>query len=409
MTMHLPALLIASLIFAAWGKAASLPPLILISLDGFRWDYTELFPAESRTLRTLQREGVMARGLVPVFPSNTFPNHYTLVTGLYPARHGIVNNDFFDPESGGFFRYNQPAIVADAKWWGGEPIWVTAIKQGRKAAASFWVGSEAVIGGVRPTFWRNYDGSVPFEKRLDEVARWMALPDGERPDLIVLYLEDANGAGHQHGPASPEVATAIRRLDARIATLLECVRNAGHEPNVIIVSDHGMTATSPQRVIHLEDHLDVKTVQVDADGSVAALRPLDGDVEKVMRALRHVPHATAYRVEDLPAHFNFRGSPRIAPIWVLPEEGWHLVRRTTFERLKARYAYAGYLPGDHGYDPKIKNMHGVLVAHGPAFRRGAVLPEVENIHVYNLMCAVLKLKPAPNDGDERLVQAALVE
>ena len=160
---------------AAFARAASSgvgdPPLILISLDGFRWDYTDLFPAESPTIRALKRDGVAMRGLIPVFPTNTFPNHYTIVTGLYPAKHGIVNNDFFDPTLGMIFRYNQATTVRDPRWWGGEPIWVTAIKQGRKAAASFWVGSEAPVAGVRPTFWRNYDYSISFERRLEECVR----------------------------------------------------------------------------------------------------------------------------------------------------------------------------------------------------------------------------------------------
>ena len=389
------------------GKSES-SPLILISLDGFRSDYLDLFPAESPTLRSMRREGVTARGLIPVFPSNTFPNHYTLVTGLYPARHGIINNDFFDPATGQFFRFNQPQTIRDSRWWGGEPIWVTAIKQGRKAATAFWVGSDVAIGGIRPTFWREYDSRISFEKRLDEVTGWFRMPAGQRPELIAFYLEDANGAGHRHGPASREVAAAIQLLDTRVALLLESARRTGAEPNVVIVSDHGMTATSPQRVALLEEYIDLKAVQVDSEGSVAGLRPLDGDVEKLMRAARRIPHASAYRSEDLPKHFHFSGNPRIAPVWILPDEGWHVVHKATFERLRTRYSHAGYIQGDHGYDPKIPTMHGTFVAHGPAFRRGAEIPEVESVHVYNLLCAVLKLKPAPNDGDDRLVRGALV-
>lgn len=382
-------------------------PLILISLDGFRWDYCEKYPAESPTLRQLKREGVSARGLVPVFPSNTFPNHYTLVTGLYPAKHGIVNNVFLDPASGLIFRYNQPASVRDPRWWGGEPIWVTAIKQGRKAATAFWVGSEAEIAGARPTFWRHYDYSIPFEKRLDELAGWFEAAPAEQPALVAFYLEETNAAGHANGPDTPEVAAAVKLCDQRIAALLHRLRTDGLEPNLLIVSDHGMTATHLDRVVLLDDYVDRATIHLDDDGSVVSLRPLDGDVDTLMRALEKIPHAKAYRVADLPARFHFRDNPRIAPVWILPEEGWHVASRTTIDRHRRRYAARGYLAGDHGYDPALRNMHGLFIAHGPAFRRATELPEVENIHVYNLMCAVLGVKPAPNDGDNRLVQQVL--
>ena len=401
--------LLACLLFAGCAALRSAePPLLVISLDGFRWDYLEKYPAESATLRSLRRQGVTTRSLVPVFPSNTFPNHYSIVTGLYPSRHGIVNNDFLDASTGQFFRYNQPAVALDPRWWGGEPIWVTAINQGRKAAASFWVGSEVAIGGIRPTHWRPYNYSVPFETRLAEIHGWLKAPAAERPALIVLYFEETNSAGHTWGPDSPQVAAAVKLLDQRVATLLEAVRGEQIEPNVMIVSDHGMTGMSADRVVLLDDHLDLARITVDADGSVVALRPHDGDVAALVQALQRLPHARVYRVEDLPAHFHFGRTARTAPVWVLPEEGWHVGLRSGFERLRRRYAAnLGYVAGDHGYDPALPSMHGIFIGHGPAFRRGVELPPAENVHLYNLMCAVLGLRAAPNDGDDRLVRAAL--
>ena len=388
--------------------AAGTSPLILVSLDGFRWDYCDKYPDSAPTLRALRREGVTAQGLIPVFPSNTFPNHYTLVTGLYPARHGIVNNDFLDSSSGLIFRYNQPAAVRDPRWWGGEPVWVTAIRQGRRAATAFWVGSEAPVGGIRPTYWKPFDYSVPFERRLEEVAGWVTGPAADRAALVAFYLEETNSAGHTWGPDSPQVAAAVKLCDDRLAALLARLRREGLEPNLVVVSDHGMTPVAAARTVLLDDHLDRTRIQVDADGSVAALRPLDGDVEALFRLAEKIPHARAYRAADLPERFRFSGNPRIAPVWVLPEPGWHVGTRANFERLKQRYASAtGYLAGDHGYDPQLPDMHGFFLAHGPAFRRGVALPAVENVHVYNLLCAVLGIVPAANDGDDRLVRGAL--
>ena len=400
-------LVLTALARAAGSAPAS--PLILISLDGFRWDYCDRFPEETPTLRALKREGTSVRGLIPVFPSNTFPNHYSIVTGLLPAHHGIVNNDFFDPGSGQFFHFNLSNSVRDPRWWGGEPIWVTAVKQGHQAAASYWVGSEAEIAGARPTYWKSYDNTVSFETRLDEVMGWLGLPPDRRPALVAFYLEDTNSAGHSYGPGSPQVAAAVKLCDSRIATLLARIRATGTEPNLMIVSDHGMTATHVTRTVILEDVLDIATVQVESEGSALTLRPLDGDDAALVHRFEKIPHVKVYRAADLPAHFRFGGNARISPVWVLPEEGWHIGTRASFERLRKRYAHAGYVAGDHGYDPSLTTMRGIFIGHGPAFRSGVVLPETENIHLYNLMCAVLKLKPAKNDGDDRLIKAALTK
>jgi len=379
-------------------------PLLLLSLDGFRWDYCDLYPKETPTLHRLKRGGASARGLIPVFPSNTFPNHYSIVTGLWPAHHGVLNNVMFDPDSGRFFRNNLPAAVHDSRWWGGEPIWVTAIKQGRHSACSFWPGSEAEIEGVRPNHWKNFDPKESFEARLEELVGWFRVPPEERPDVTTFYLEETNSVGHNFGPASPEIATAIRLLDTRVGLIIQRLEAEGITPNVVIVSDHGMTEVKPERCVALDEYLDPSTVQVDFGGPVCGLRPKPGTtVDEVMSHLQKLPAgAKAYRAEDLPERFHLKGNARIPPIWVLPAEGGSVSSKELLA------SWLSKTRGEHGFDPALESMHGTLIVQGPAFRSdGAVIDPVENIHLYHLFCALLHVKPTPNDGDERLVKSLL--
>lgn len=398
-------LLFRRLVFiAAFGcaHAAESPPLLLISMDGFRWDYCTLHPAETPNLRALIREGTTARSLIPVFPTNTFPNHYSIATGLRPARHGMINNEFFDSSTGEVFNFKNPAAVGAAKWWGGEPIWTTAVLQGRPAASYFWVGSEAENHGVRPTFWKRYDYSVPFAQRLEELVAWLHLPPAQRPAFIAFYFEETNSVGHTYGPDSPELAAAVRLLDTQFGTLRTRLAAEGVTPNFVIVSDHGMAPVSVDRAIVLEDYIDPKTVQIDFAGSVVGLQPLSGDTASLMAQLAQIPHAQAYLADDLPPHFHLSDGPRIAPVWILPELGWHVLPRKKYELTRQKYNQ-----GDHGYDPAVPAMHGIFIASGPSFKTGVVTAAVENIHIYNLLCAALRLTPAPNDGDDRLIRAAL--
>jgi predicted AlkP superfamily pyrophosphatase or phosphodiesterase len=408
-----------------------IPPLLLVSMDGFRWDYSALHPAETPHLRQYAAEGISARELIPVYPSNTFPNHYAIATGLYPAHHGIINNEMFDPKLGEYFHYTLPADVGNSRWWGGEPIWVTAIKQGRKSASYYWVGSEAAIAGVLPTYTMHFNmaqyTSAPFEGRIDEVVRWLKLPPGQRPAVITFYLEETNSAGHKFGPDSPELAAAVKLLDGRLGALMDRLRSERLPVNLIVVSDHGMTPVSPDRVMLLDDYLDPKTVQIDFQSPVMGLRPLQGKAEDILHALANLPHGKAYladnqpppgglaglwhwldcrvirRSDYLPARFHLTGNPRIPDVWVVPELGWHIETRAM-----SRVPTMHDQKGDHGFDPKYRAMHGILIADGPSFKTGGeVIGPVPNIDIYNLMCAALHLTPAPNDGDDTLVQAFL--
>jgi predicted AlkP superfamily pyrophosphatase or phosphodiesterase len=389
---------------ASAAPAAPPPPLLLISLDGFRSDYCDLYTAETPHLRQLMREGVHARGLIPVYPSNTFPNHYTIVTGLYPSHHGIINNTFYDPTVGKFFHYNQTASAQDPRWWGGEPVWITAVKEGRTSACAFWPGSEAEIEDRHATWWTPYDYKIPFEQRLDQLATWLTLPPERRPAVTVFYLEETNSVGHAHGPHSPEIAAAVKLLDARVGAILDRLAAIHVAANIVVVSDHGMAPTDRNRIVFVDDYLDLATTQVDFDESVAGLRPLgSATVETMMTALAKIPrdHAIAYRAEDLPPRFHIDAdNPRVPPVWIVPAEGWEVMTRQDAAHWNSL--------GQHGYDPALPSMHGILIARGPSFRRdGSTVPAVENVNVYNLLCAAAGLHAAPNDGDDRLVRSML--
>jgi predicted AlkP superfamily pyrophosphatase or phosphodiesterase len=373
--------------------AAHRPPLIVISLDGFRWDYLDrgLTPILTR----LASEGVRARGLVPSFPSKTFPNHYSLVTGLYPEHHGIVDNVIHDSVLGAWFRIPDTAAVRDARWWGGEPVWVTAERQGVPSAAMFWPGSEAAIGGVRPSHWRPYDARVADGARVLQVMDWLELPPDARPGVVLLYFSDTDDAGHRYGPASPQTDSAIAKVDGEIGHLLELLdaRGLGGRVDLVVLSDHGMAATDTSRVVVLDRYLDPGAAELVQAGPVLSLNPRPGFEDSVARALARLPHTTSYRRADTPPRWHYRVNPRI-PAWVgVVDEGW-----LVGERLALQLMPRAFVGGNHGYDNALVSMRGILIASGPAFRRGATVDAIQNIHVYDLLCRAAGLRPAPNDG-----------
>ncbi len=377
--------------------------VILVALDGFRWDYLERF--KPPTLTRLAAEGVCAERMVPSFPTFTFPNLYTLVTGLRPARHGIIANHMFDPEWRANFALGS-ASVQESRWWEGEPLWVTAQKQGVRAACMFWPGSEAEIGGVRPWQWRIYDGQMTARARVQAVLDWLALPAAERPRLITLYFHEADTAGHRFGTDSPELAAAVSEVDTALAQLLAGVKQRALEDivNLVLVSDHGMAEVSPDRTIVLSDLLPLPAVQVDFAGAVAGLRPLPEAVERTYAALQtQQSHFRVYRRAEVPERLHFRDHRRIPPLVLVADEGWTLLKRPLLDD----EARENFQRATHGFDPELPSMGATFLAWGSACRRGVTLAPFENVHVYSLVCAMLGLKPAANDGDDRLVVEVL--
>lgn len=379
------------------------PPVILVSLDGFRWDYLDLY--EAPALEALARGGVQAEKLIPVFPSKTFPSHYSAVTGLYPGNHGIISNTIYDPETGERFSLSNRDAIVDARWWGGEPIWVTAEKQGQIAATYFWPGSEAPIQDVRPTHWFEYDGEVPGEDRVDQVLAWLELPDGERPSIITLYFSDVDGAGHRHGPNAPEVAEAVARVDGYLQRLLDGLqsRQMLDSVNLLITSDHGMAETSPERVVFLDDYFNPDEAHVVDYSPVLMMYPPEGHGERIHQALRADPHLDVYWKDELPERFHLN-HPLTPPLLAVAAEGWVIATRSYYERDPDRYA-----GGAHGYDNLAPSMGGLFIAHGPAFKSGLTAPSFEIVHLYEMMCGLLGLEPAPNDGEPDALTEILAE
>lgn len=374
--------------------------VLMISFDGFRWDYPELHGMP--TLLALAKEGVRAESLVPSFPSKTYPNHYTLVTGLRPEHHGIVANWMWDPKWKTTFSLSDRSSVEDGRWWEGEPIWAGAELHGAVSASSFWPGSEAAIGGVRPTYWRRYDASVADEARVDEVLGWLDLPPERRPRLITLYFDEPDRSGHAFGPASPEARTAVAEDDALLARLRAGIAVRGLENAVdwIIVSDHGMTAADPAKSIVLADYIDLEDLEagssIDALATFGLLDPKWGRTGRLERALaRAHPHLRVARKMKTPAHFHFRAHRRIPALVIWADLGWAIFR-TAADRDAARAAFPG---GAHGYDPAERDMHGLFVASGPSFKQGLRTPPLENVDVYPLLARLLGIPAAPNDGN----------
>ena len=389
------------------------PILLLVSLDGFRWDYLQR--GQTPNLTRLAERGVRSERLIPVFPSKTFPNHYSIVTGLYPEHHGIVANTMYDPVLNARFRMSDRQAVGDERWWGGEPIWVTAEKQGLLTAPFFWVGSEAPIQGFRPTYWQRFDDDFPNSERVDQVLAWLDLPSDERPSFLTLYFSDVDTAAHDHDPDSaPEVAAAVREVDNALGRLLSGLDDRGlsDRVNIIVVSDHGMTALSPERVILIDEYLDLEVANVVDWNPVLALWPAEDRIEEVYRDLVGAhPHLQVFRRQETPERLRYLQHRRIAPIVALADEGWWLGTKRGLESVWTPEDHdADRFPGGtHGYDPALESMGALFIGAGPAFRKGLVVPPFENIHLYNLMCEILGLEAAPNDGDPAAILPLLAD
>jgi hypothetical protein len=387
-------------------SANARPYVVMVSFDAFRHDYIDRYHPPA--LEDIARRGIRTSALIPSFPSKTFPNHYTLVTGLYPGHHGIVGNIFFDPATQLVYR-NNDSTVRQSRWYGGEPIWVTAERNGVKAGVYFWPGSEALIGGMHPTYWNRFDGKVSNADRVDGVVAWMRKPAADRPHLLLAYFNEVDDTTHHFGPDAPQTAVAVAGVDRALRRLLDsiAVLPIHDSVNVVVVSDHGMTLAPPSQVIPvvellLRGGIDTAGVLLSDNGPTMSLW-FHGDSARVRRARAalgaSLRNARAYLRAETPARWHVADNPKFGDLMLVAEDGFTLQRTS---RDKAPN------PGAHGYDPQVVNMQGVFLAAGPNVRPLGVIAPVENVNVYPFVAALLRLKDVPAvDGSLDVLRGAV--
>lgn len=410
MPAFLRALSLALLLLSA-GCATPPPPrhsatLLLISVDGLR--PADVNAAGMPALSALADANVRAEGMRPSYPALTFPNHYALVTGLRPDRHGIVHNSMADATLGRF-RTSDRATVESGSWWGGVPVWVSAQRAGLRTATMFWPGSEADIDGVRPWQWRPYRDGTRAADSVAQVLQWLALPASERPRLVTMYLDQVDEASHEHGPDSPQAAAARREVDAAVAQLLRGLRalHLTGATNLLVVSDHGFETIPPGQVLRVEDMAPPRVAEAVSDGQVISFAPLPGRTAEAERLLlgRHA-HYACWRKQALPARWHYGTHPRIPAIVCQMDAGWDALWPKKYAAAMQR---RDETRGSHGFDPDLPSMRATFIAAGPAFRHGVRLPVFDNVDVYPLLMRLLALPPEPGDGGIAPLLPALEE
>lgn len=380
------------------------PQLLLISFDGFRADY--ISKTDTPNFDKLIEQGVIAEGLIPIFPTKTFPNHYAIATGLYPENNGIIGNNMYDPEMDAKYAISDRSAVENPAWYKGEPIWNTVEKTGKKAGSMFWVGSEAPIQNMRPSHWKIYNESVPNKARIDTVLQWMT-ESNNSIDFGTTYFSLVDTQGHRFGPDSEEVIEAIQEADKIVGHLLDELKRVDPEGkiNIMIVSDHGMIAVSPEKRVLLDDYIDVDNIEMIAPSPALMFNVKEGvNKEEIYSALKtNEKHYKVYSKDDIPDRFHLKNNIRTTDFLVVAEEGYTIDSKEYFESRGPDYPKGG----THGFDNNNIKMDALFVAHGPAFRKGIKLGRIENVHLYEVMTKILKIEPAPNDGDLNAVKEIL--
>lgn len=369
-------------------SAAYSGKVLLVSMDGFRWDYLQNVSGLDNFKR-LAKQGVSVDYVNNTFVTKTFPCHYTIVTGLYQDSHGIIANRMYDRQRNASFSMQS----REPFWWeGGEPIWVTAVKRGKKAATYFWPGSEAQIHGHRPTVYKAYNQSVPFQLRVDTALSWFT---EQGMDFVALYFHEPDFTGHLYGPLSTQVADKVREMDSVLGLLLDKMEEKGLSDvvNLIVTSDHGMAEIDLQnKIIDMWSRVNKTMVGRVVDrGQVTAILPAQGQDNALVAALKTLNHVTVYRREEIPDHFHYKNNERIMPVIVISDEGWTLTDDVTAAQQKTD-------KGDHGYDNTLPSMKPIFLATGPNFRQDYHASTLRHIDIYPLVCELLGIQASANNG-----------
>ncbi|WP_267740569.1 alkaline phosphatase family protein [Myroides injenensis] len=366
-------------------KQEEKPYVILISIDGFRYDYIEKYNAEF--LKKLGEQGVRAESMLPSYPSVTFPNHYSIVTGMYPAHHGLVGNRIYDPKMDARYSLGNAKAVKNKEWYGGTPLWVLAEQQGMLSACYYWPGSEADIKQTLPSYYYAYSEKSSMDDRIGEVVNWLSLPSEERPHFITFYLPEVDHAGHKYGPDAKETEEAVKFADESIKKLVAEVSKTNLPVNFVVVSDHGMLALNQKKLLSFPLKLKGDELKLVSNGTYMSVfvndkSKIDEWYNKIKKAAK-TKYMKVYKNADLPEEYNFGGEHdrfgRVGDIVITAEPPYYFTNRK--------------LAGSHGFDPKtVKEMHAIFLASGPQFKNGVKVESFENVNVYPIITNILGLQ-----------------
>ncbi len=370
-------------------RAQQAPYILLISLDGFRWDYVEKY--QPAFLSQWIKDSARLTALRPSFPTKTFPNHLSIVTGSYPQRHGILANRFYAPDLKKHYSLKEQDAVVNPDFYLVNPLWVLAEQQGMRTSSYFWPGSEAAISGVTPTYFQPYDHNAPHQQRINTVLQWYNLPAERRPHLTTMYFHDVDSAGHDFGQGSPELIQALEKVDNSLKDLTTKLAKLPFEVNVVIVSDHGMAQRKREDFEQLPSWVN-QEYYVKGSGPIVHIYDIKGSSKTLTETTRQLnqqaQHYKCYRYQDIPRRYNAFQSNRIGDIACLADKDW------------AIGLFSHRPVGDHGWSQfNTTDMNGVFYAKGPAFKKGIIRPIAENVNIMPLLAHILGIKiPHEIDG-----------
>jgi ectonucleotide pyrophosphatase/phosphodiesterase family protein 5 len=363
--------------------------VVLISFDGFRWDYANR--GITPNFDYVKENGVHAISLKPCFPSKTFPNHYSIVTGMYPENHGIIANSFVDPTTKEKYSIGDTSEVRKAKWYRGEAIWETARRQGMITASYFWPGSELNLDYRRPNYYEKYEHERNYDIRIKEVLDWLSLPYAQKPKFITMYFDATDTYGHEYGPDSKEVNSSIMRLDSVVGKIFDGLKkiNLFDSTDIIIVSDHGMVNVSKDRIINVEKILNGIDCKLLDNGPFMYAITTNGQLDNVYKRLKaNENHYKIYKKEEMPAFYHFSKNYLIPELILIADPGWSLMTENDI-KTQSNETWGG----NHGYDNNYIDMQGIFYAIGPDFKNGYICGTLQNIDIYPLIAKLLKIVP----------------